>query len=271
MKFWRIEKHRVKPINKALKSAAPDCSLSAYRPIISAEKEQSMLDDILGNLDTAPMNVPRLTPQSRKRKPSPPPCSSSPDHNLSLLSSEQPIPSSEDELGSSVRGKRRRMSTPGSPVPEVLSGNERSGEAVDASMTDEYDAFFMDDDIDDTCISKALEAKEMKPIPSEERQPTEKTIQPPWIAIHASLNAARDISEDAIPKPALSTSHKILEDDGCLYAYWLDYMEDDGKVLFFGKVREKTTGQWMSCCIAIQGIQRNLFVLPRTRGIGRLY
>lgn len=49
-----------------------------------------------------------------------------------------------------------------------------------------------------------------------------------------------------------------------LRMYWLDYLETpNGVVHLIGKALDKITGKYISCCVSIHGIERNLFVLPR--------
>ncbi|KAJ9113184.1 hypothetical protein QFC22_006023 [Naganishia vaughanmartiniae] len=50
-----------------------------------------------------------------------------------------------------------------------------------------------------------------------------------------------------------------------LRMYWLDYLEANGVVHLIGKALDKITGRYISCCVSIHGIERNLFVLPKTR------
>jgi hypothetical protein len=53
-----------------------------------------------------------------------------------------------------------------------------------------------------------------------------------------------------------------------LRMYWLDYLETNGVVHLIGKALDKLTGRYISCCVSIHGIERNLFVLPRSRRQG---
>src|ERR1700761_6918953 len=87
---------------------------NVYRPMVSAEKEQSLLDDILGSLDEASTTLPTQNALPHKRKPAPSPYSSSPDHysfHPSLIhstSSEHTEPSSNDNVFNFSAEKRRR-------------------------------------------------------------------------------------------------------------------------------------------------------------------
>lgn len=59
---------------------------------------------------------------------------------------------------------------------------------------------------------------------------------------------------------------QALEEDGSVRFYWLDYVETNGVLHFIGKVLDKETKKYVSCALTVEGIDRNLFVLPRQAG-----
>lgn len=63
-----------------------------------------------------------------------------------------------------------------------------------------------------------------------------------------------------------SAKVQALEEDGSLRFYWLDYTENNGVLQFIGKVFDRETRKYVSCCVTVDGIDRNLFVLPRQAG-----
>ncbi|KAJ2926264.1 hypothetical protein H1R20_g10824, partial [Candolleomyces eurysporus] len=65
----------------------------------------------------------------------------------------------------------------------------------------------------------------------------------------------------------LSITIEALEPDGSLRFFWLDYLEHDGKLYLVGKLKDKKTNAWVSCCVTVEGLQRNLFALPRERRV----
>ena len=98
-----------------------------------------------------------------------------------------------------------------------------------------------------------------------------------WRVATAELAVAdAEMAEDE-PLPAIGTKAKgkkaegpvtskikAFESDGeSLRFYWLDHMEVNGVVHLTGKVLDKETGKYVSCCLSVEGIERNLFVLPR--------
>ncbi|EPQ31291.1 uncharacterized protein PFL1_01476 [Pseudozyma flocculosa PF-1] len=60
---------------------------------------------------------------------------------------------------------------------------------------------------------------------------------------------------------------RAFEDDGrTLHFYWLDYLEGEkGIVYLVGKVRDRESGRFVSCCLTVNGIERCVFLLPRER------
>lgn len=54
-----------------------------------------------------------------------------------------------------------------------------------------------------------------------------------------------------------------VEEDGSLRMFWLDYTEVNGSLCLFGKVKHKSTGQYLSAFVKIDNILRKLFFLPR--------
>jgi DNA polymerase alpha subunit A len=60
-------------------------------------------------------------------------------------------------------------------------------------------------------------------------------------------------------------AENVLEEDGSLRIFWLDHMEQDGVIHLVGKVVDRASGKFVSACLSVQGIKRNLFVKPRAR------
>lgn len=54
-----------------------------------------------------------------------------------------------------------------------------------------------------------------------------------------------------------------LEEDGSLRMFWLDYTEVNGSLCLFGKVKDRSTGAFVSCFVKVDNILRKLFFLPR--------
>ena len=132
----------------------------------------------------------------------------------------------------------------------------------DMSLEDiDMDAFMdtMDDDLN---FKTSVKKEEVDPVISKKPLPNltvptkkeETDAKPSWPSVYAT--------------PSMySNNVDALEADGSMCFFWLDYLELDGKLYFIGKLKDKTSGLWVSCSITVEGIERNLFVLPRERRV----
>ncbi|TFK68725.1 hypothetical protein BDN72DRAFT_948057 [Pluteus cervinus] len=283
----KAEKPKANAKQRPLPPPVPAPSISAYRPTVSAEQENDFMASLLGAMDSAPIPapIPKST-RSRKRKPSPDPFESSsppqydiPRHRSPAFddaSSDGPLddglaePPSDDFFMSPK--KKPRTGVVDIPATEMERLGVQSGSE---------DLEFDDGGIDDDALMDV--DFDMKP-PPVKREPQKINIPKPvvqkksdldmkgaWLSSYNTLNVV-DTSDTLGPLAGTSSSVKpaavsALEPDGSLRFFWLDYLELDGKIYFTGKLRDKKTGVWVSCCVTVEGIQRNLFVLPRTRRV----
>ena len=87
-----------------------------------------------------------------------------------------------------------------------------------------------------------------------------------WSAVQDSLLAPKTSDIDEVKAPVGSTkSENVLEEDGSLRIFWLDHLEQDGAIHLVGKVLDRQTGKYVSTCVTVNGIKRNLFVKPRPK------
>ena len=91
------------------------------------------------------------------------------------------------------------------------------------------------------------------------------TGPPSWLAVHASLPVAATDTVGGGSSNLASSRVQALEEDGTLRMFWLDYLEVESKIYLVGKDLDKPTNKYVSACVAIENIERNLFVLPRER------
>lgn len=88
-----------------------------------------------------------------------------------------------------------------------------------------------------------------------------------WQSVQAALADNSDLDAVRVPQGSTKTEN-VLEDDGSLNIFWLDFQEQDGVVHLIGKVLDRQSGKHVSACVSVQGIQRNLFVKPRAKRFG---
>ncbi|KXN86712.1 DNA polymerase alpha catalytic subunit [Leucoagaricus sp. SymC.cos] len=273
-------------------SVAP--SISAYRPAVSAEQENDFMASLLGDLDKAPAKVD--APKSRKRKPvtnyiddddvSSPVSSKFKSYRKKSsyvdLSSDGPaednVPPSDDGFSPKKRMKVDDSSV--TPTAEQLADLDfhSSSEPDDFSFLDDID-FNEPMDIDEIelrpTVKEEPKSVTLKPtIPNGKGSATsaakaEEDAKPAWLGVYDSLNVE---TQDSLGPIAASSSSNpsdmsVLEEDGSFRFFWLDYLELDGKIYFIGKLKEKKSGAWISCCVTVEGLQRNLFCLPREKRV----
>jgi DNA polymerase alpha subunit A len=87
-----------------------------------------------------------------------------------------------------------------------------------------------------------------------------------WSSVQDSLLPTKTSDIDEIKAPVGNVkAENVLEEDGSLRIFWLDHLEQDGAIHLVGKVLDKVTKRYISACVTVNGIQRNLFVKPRAK------
>ena len=175
-------------------------------------------------------------------------------------------------------------------------GNNSAGEGnnVNSAAEDSFDDIDMDaymavddDDFDDepqkpSAPVKKEELPEVKFKPPMMSKPDEKKsldATPAWLSVYDSLSVTKDDTLGSLAsssKSAGGSKATVLEDDGSFRFFWQDYLEHEGRLYFTGKTQDKKTNAWISCCVTVENLERNLFVLPRERRVeedetGELY
>ncbi|KIJ65181.1 hypothetical protein HYDPIDRAFT_27902 [Hydnomerulius pinastri MD-312] len=282
--------------------AAAKPSMSVYRPAVSAEQEEDFMANLLGGIDTPPVPAPKKS-KKRKPSPmsdyddvkpdrssSPVPYrNSSSAYNYDAYSSDGPIddgaasnpPSSDfEDYAAMMSPKKKARIANGSTM--VTPAIERMGKLeVQSGSEDAFDTSmdFSDIDMNEFMDVEDIDVKPKAPIKKEPAPVSlglkpaangsgsskkEDLAAPSWLSIYDSLAVGSDETlGTGFASSASKTSINALEDDGTLKMFWLDYLEHGGKLYLIGKVKDKASNTWASACLAIQGIQRNLFVLPR--------
>ncbi|KAF5385769.1 hypothetical protein D9615_002206 [Tricholomella constricta] len=295
-KKGKADTQKAKPRRRAPSpSAAP--SISAYRPKVSAEEENDFMNSLLGAMDTATTSASAITSKvSRKRKPSPEddftdhssPTSYNPrsyrrrpspvdTSSDGPLDDGMPEPPSDDFYMSPK--KKVRIASSGATTPAItrlaqLEVNSDYDPSSDMSFDDlDMDAFMDVDDEDfETKPSVKVEPREVKLGRQPKAGPSvDLDCKPSWLSVYDALTVAEPDTLGPLNSTSASSSSpnkvSVLEPDGSLRFFWLDYLEQEGKLYFVGKLKDKVSGAWLSCCVTIEGIQRNLFVLPREKRV----
>ena len=277
-------------------------SISAYRPVVSAAQEDDFMSSLLGTMDTIP--TADVVKKSRKRKPSPDyrydPPSSSPIHpghfskrTVSRTSDAGDISSDgpwDDDFGSGVPSSDDFVLSPHKKVKIEESGLTPAIDKIARlevhsgynSSVDDFNDIDMDDfmDVDEDSFHEPDTKGKWKPKSTVHNKPPiaigdnaikkqEPESAPSWLSVYDSLSVATEDSLGPLASSSAISSSNIsaLEPDGSLRFFWIDYLELEGRIYFIGKLKDKNSGAWVSCCVTIEGLQRNLFVLPREKRV----
>jgi DNA polymerase alpha subunit A len=84
-----------------------------------------------------------------------------------------------------------------------------------------------------------------------------------WTSVTSQLNVVSSPVTSNTSTVGKLKPELALEDDGSLNMFWFDYTEIKGSLCLFGKVKDKSTGGYVSCFMKIDNIQRKLYFLPR--------
>ncbi|KIP07458.1 hypothetical protein PHLGIDRAFT_71117 [Phlebiopsis gigantea 11061_1 CR5-6] len=257
---------RPKPKGKAKPEPAPVApSINAYRKVVSAELEQDFMGDLLGEMDNIPT---RPATSTRKRKPEP---ERDGDFDMDAFSPKKKLKTDNDSGVTPAITRMKNFHVGNSSADERDTHTDDSFDGID------MDAFMSVDDLDDEpqkpSVPVKKEQKEVKfQMPkiskSEEKKSFDET--PAWLSVYDSLSVTTDDTLGPVAAPSRSAGGSkatVLEDDGSFRFFWLDYLEHEGRLYFIGKTQDKKTKAWVSCCVTVENLQRNLFVLPRERRV----
>ena len=92
-----------------------------------------------------------------------------------------------------------------------------------------------------------------------------------WRSVHDGL--VSETTESPASQIASSTYSGVakkvecFQDDRSVHFFWIDYFDANGKIFLFGKVLDRATNKYVSASVAIDGMERCVFLLPRTRTI----
>jgi DNA polymerase alpha subunit A len=165
---------------------------------------------------------------------------------------------------------------PSSPIAKAV---ERKAQVQVKEEEEEDD----DDDLldvapalgDEDVASTSVNMKGSRPVPKMHKTvyPSPQNSSPPlpavadidsaaWNAVTSKLNVLSSPPSDTRTFGKMSPNDAI-EKDGSLRMFWLDYTEVNGSLCLFGKVKSKSTGQYVSAFVKIDNILRKLYFLPR--------
>ncbi|KAJ5232930.1 hypothetical protein N7468_005886 [Penicillium chermesinum] len=263
-------------ISKYFNSGNASTAAPKPKPVATAE-DDAFMADLLGEVDTNVVsnhvptrNIVKSEARRKVRVLSPP------------LSEKRRREKAEEAAGSEV---------PSSPVKSdlPLPSDDLDDGPLPGADDDDVD---MGDPMPSSPISKAVERK-TNIIPVKAEEPDEDDIDMMDVAeatgnsdiktTNINMAGSRPppkIKKEVLPTPASSSPVKmapevmdaswnnlrpqdVVEEDGSLRMFWLDYTEVNGSLCLFGKVKNKQTGSYASAFVKVDNILRKLYFLPR--------
>ncbi|KKZ63758.1 DNA polymerase alpha subunit A [[Emmonsia] crescens] len=84
-----------------------------------------------------------------------------------------------------------------------------------------------------------------------------------WNDVTSKLNVLSSPATADFKTFGKLAAQDAVEEDGSLLFFWLDYVEINGSLCLFGKVKNKKTGDYVSAFVKVDNILRKLYFLPR--------
>ncbi|KAJ5368598.1 DNA polymerase alpha catalytic subunit [Penicillium cataractarum] len=293
------EKQRKEKINngisKYFNTGSAAASAPKPKPVATAE-DDAFMKDLLGEVDTnlVSNHIPtrNLVKSEARRKVRvlSPPISERRRRELGDNKSENDVPSSPVKDQPSLHSDDfddaplPQMDDddidmgdpmPSSPISKAVE--RKTAIPVKKEESDDEDIDMMD--VAEATVSSNIKAasvnmtgsrpppklkKEILPTPasSSPAKVAPEVMDPSWNDIQSKLNVLSS------PAPEMRSFGKlraqdVVEEDGSLRMFWLDYTEVNGSLCLFGKVKNKQNGSYASAFVKIDNILRKLYFLPR--------
>ncbi|KXJ97425.1 DNA polymerase [Microdochium bolleyi] len=276
--------------------AAPQAKPKA----VKTEDDDRFLADLLGEVDS---NIPAATARTSKRQRSPErqrPRVRSPIREVRLplnkkaRLSEEPSPPRPQHVHDDDDGYIPPMDDPPSPAVDVAMSDPApmpsSPVTKAVARKAQIKAEPKDDDEDDEMLEVAhagtikttsvnlSASRPIKKILKAEPYPTPASSSPVKAADAETVDASswNEVTNKLTVvsnSPAQGRSvgkidhQDAIEEDGSLNLFWTDYVEVNGSLCLFGKVLNKKTSSYVSCCVKVDNILRKLYFLPRKNRI----
>ncbi|KAJ5787532.1 hypothetical protein N7457_002522 [Penicillium paradoxum] len=281
-------------ISKYFNKGQATASATKPRPVATAE-DDAFMADLLGEVDTnvvsnhAPTrNIVKSEARRKVRVLSPPlsekrrrekvhtrqenhmPSSPTKDqalHSDDLDDGPLPMPDDDDVPMSDI--------LPSSPISKAVERRNTVPVKAEALEDDDVDLMDIAEVTGDSGVkTETINMTGRRPPPKIKHDPTPAPASSspvksmPEIA-DASWNDVRSkLNVLSSPAPEMRSFGKlraqdVVEEDGSLRIFWLDYTEVNGSLCLFGKVKNKQTGSYTSAFVKVDNILRKLYFLPR--------
>lgn len=265
------------------------------QPVATAE-DAAFMADLLGEVDTdvpsrrTALRMKSVKTESRRKVRvllSPPIYEKRnvaiPKNNLmtdpNQLLQTPPLESSYDDDEAFMQAMEDDDMPMSDPVPSspITKAVERKGQVPLKTEDDDDDMMEVSQAVGDYNIKStsvnisgsrpALKVVKKSAYPSPEsssptRLPTDAVDPSAWNDVNSKLNVLSSSPSQTTSFGKLKPQDAI-EEDGSLRMFWIDYTEVNGSLCLFGKVKDKSTGSYVSAFVKVDNILRKLFFLPR--------
>lgn len=263
---------------------------SCLQPVTTAE-DADFMADLLGEVDTnivshRPILSKKVkTGNRRKVRVLSPPIEVAPtskgrkngsDHSLKTPPAENNSDEDEGYLPP-IGNDDTIMSDPIPSSPTVKAVERKEQATIKAEEDDEEDTMEISQAVGDHNIKASkINISGARPVPkilkkssyptpesSSPTRPPVNAIDPStWNDVTAKLNVLSSPAQSTAAPGKIRPEH-VMEEDGSIRFFWIDYTEVNGSLCLFGKAKDKTTGSFTSAFVKVDNILRKLFFLPR--------
>ena len=244
--------------------------------------------DLLGEIDTnvvaaSTYNRKAVKSESRRkvRVLSPPPTQRR-EVKTKHISTRLPAPVAEntpphqdfDDAGVDLDDDDVPMSDP-LPSSPVAKAVERKTKVQVKEEEEDEDIMDVAEAVAGTnVVAKSINMKGSRPPPKIKQLPSPASSSPPasgaaevdadsWNNVTSKLATVTSSPASQTQSFAKMMPQDAVEEDGSLRMFWMDYAEINGSLCLFGKVKNKSTGQYLSAFVKVDNILRKLYFLPR--------
>lgn len=253
------------------------------------------MDDLLGEINTnvsraAPRMRPVKTESRRKTRVLSPPVSENRANAVKKQAADSdtfmpetpPAENTYDDDPLPILGDDDdiQMSDPAPQSSPVAKAVERKSKPMVKIEEEDDDNMEVEQVVGHSGVASAsVNISGKRPVPrvqkTEHQIPASSSPGGPTVApmIDASSwnNVTSKLNVVSSPAPTMTNNagmmrldpENALEDDGSLHMFWIDYTEINGSLCLFGKVKDRTSGKYVSCFVKVDNILRKLYFLPR--------
>ena len=267
------------------------CYANVRQPVVTAE-DSAFMADLLGEVDVniaTTRTMPRMkavkNESRRKTRVLSPPLSSKKskpikqevkDISMDDLETEN-LPVPDDDDYTPMNGDDDVPMSDPMPSSPVAKAIQRKAQPIIKEEEDDDDMEVVQAVGNSNIQTKSINIAGSRPVAKKilkDSYPTPHSSSPvqvsadgvdasDWTSVTNKLNLLSSPAASQTTSFGKLNHESALEDDGSIRMFWFDQIEINGSLCLFGKVKDKTTGKYVSCFTKVDNIMRKLYFLPR--------